>query len=155
MRKEQFITVKKYKNRKPISIEYLDVAFSFDIESTSFNTYKGKVISEKELNELDFKEQFEVIPHATMYVWQADFNDEITVKRTWQEFKDYMNAIIEKYQLSPTRRVICWVHNLAFESEWISKFFHFISEESLCLKSNKWSLSEKIQDHFTFILHEF
>ena len=48
MRKEQFITVKKYKNRKPISIEYLDVAFSFDIESTSFNTYKGKVISESE-----------------------------------------------------------------------------------------------------------
>lgn len=117
MRKEQFITVKKYKNKRPISIEYLDVAFSFDIESTSFNTYKGKVISEKELNELDFKEQFEVIPHATMYVWQADFNDEITVKRTWQEFKDYMNAIIDKYQLSPTRRVICWVHNLAFESE--------------------------------------
>lgn len=137
MRKEQFITVKKYKDGQPLMIEYLDVAFSFDIESTSFNTYKGKVISEKELNELDFKEQFEVIPHATMYVWQADFNDEITVKRTWQEFKDYMNTIIDKYQLSPTRRVICWVHNLAFESEWISKFFHFISEESLCLKSNK------------------
>ena len=118
-------------------VEYLDVAVSFDIETSSFVKRNGKTISFAEYNSKDFIGKSECTKESLMYIWQMDFNDDIIIGRTWDEFKDKMNEIRNKYDLSLTRRVIIWVHNLGFELEFIKTFFDWDPKQCLCIESYK------------------
>lgn len=95
---------KTYKTReRKQTIEYLDVIASFDIETTSFSDGKEK--------------------RGTMYIWMLCVDGKTTTGRTWAEFLDTIDRICEHYNLSEDRRIIIWVHNLAFEFQWIQKLF--------------------------------
>lgn len=78
---------------------YCSIAFSFDIETTSF--YSAK------LNE----------NIATMYHWQIGLDRETITGRTWDEW-ERMIELINKY-IPDNAILICWVQNLSFEWQFI------------------------------------
>ena len=74
--------------------------------------------------------------HSFMYVWQFQV-EEYTVKgRTWDEFftwLDVLKAAIQKIRdnnnLSVNPLLVVWVHNLAYEFQWLSGLYPFKNEE--------------------------
>ena len=80
---------------------FYNIPCSFDIETSSF--YDG---DEK---------------RAIMYEWTFGICDQVTCGRTWDEFKVLMQAISVILKLSQKRRLICYVHNLPYEFQFIRK----------------------------------
>lgn len=58
-----------------------------------------------------------------MYAWVLGINGRCTRGRTWDEFLELINKIVDKYELSDKRRMIIYVHNLAYEFQWFKKYF--------------------------------
>lgn len=83
--------------------EYLAIPAGFDIETTS--TY---VDGEKA---------------ACMYVWMFGIGSTVWYGRTWDEFKQACAILVDVFHLRPDRVLTIWVHNLAFEFQFIRKFF--------------------------------
>lgn len=88
----------------------LNESISFDIETTSTYTPNG--------------EKF-----AFMYAWALDINDKTILGRTWQEFTDIINVISNFFGLGfsehSEKRVIIYIHNLAFEFQFFQKLFEW------------------------------
>ena len=80
---------------------YVSTAFSFDIETTSYYS----ATHNREL--------------ATMYTWQIGLEEETITGRTWDEFKRILNLISD--EVPEGSLILCWVHNLSFEWQWIKK----------------------------------
>lgn len=90
----------------------LNEAISFDIETTSMKRDETK--------------------YAFMYVWMLDIYDCTIIGRTWAEFVYVMNEITMHFHLSDTkRRCIVYVHNLAYEFQFIRKWFKWVKVFSL------------------------
>ena len=74
--------------------------------------------------------------HSFMYVWQFQI-EEYTVKgRTWPEFfiwldtlKTAIERIKEENKLPVNPLLVVWVHNLAYEWQWLSGYYPFTNEE--------------------------
>ena len=86
------------------NIKTLNEPISFDIETTSTYTNNGKKF-------------------AFMYMWAIDINDKTIIGRTWQEFIDTLQTISNRLELSPTKRIIIYVHNLSYEFQFIQHLF--------------------------------
>lgn len=90
----------------------MNEAISFDIETTSMRYGEEKI--------------------AFMYVWMLDIFGRTVIGRTWPEFVQTMNAISEYYDLKNIkRRMIVYVHNLAYEFSFIRKWFKWVKVFSL------------------------
>ena len=81
------------------SLSYFNVPAAFDIE-TSSTTYEGSKF-------------------ATMYIWQFGINGVTIIGRTWQEFSQLINKVVEHFSVNQYRRLIVYVHNLAYEFQFI------------------------------------
>ena len=92
------------KNNK--KIEYMNIPIAFDIETTSFYNASGE-------------------KQATMYAWVFGINGKCIIGRTWDEFLLMLNRVITFYQLNLNKRIIIWVHNLAFEFAFIQHLFEW------------------------------
>lgn len=88
------------------NIEFINVESAFDIETTSMKTQNKKV--------------------AYMYIWQFGIVDEVFYGRTWEEFITFMNFISDSLELSETRRLVTYVHNLGYEFQFMSKYFEWL-----------------------------
>lgn len=103
--------------RKKDRVNYYNVVCAFDIEITSIDTrptdpeerkkYKGEA------------------PYGFMYLWQFAIEDRVYMGRTWEEFLDFTESLTRELELSHGQRIIVWVHNLAFEFQFISRFFNW------------------------------
>lgn len=83
----------------PIEKDTYQIAIGFDIETTSW--------TEKD------------IKYASMYIWQMSFNNEIKIYgRTWDEFEH----LIFNLEHNLPYKIIIYVHNLAYEFQWISPY---------------------------------
>ena len=90
-------------------IEYFNIPASFDIETTSFiagHDVKG-----------------EPIKVATMYIWQLGFNGTVVYGRTWEEFGNVLYELVDYLELSETRHLVIYVHNLGYEFQFMRKWF--------------------------------
>ena len=92
------------KNNK--KLEYLNLPITFDIETTSFYDAMGEKC-------------------ATMYAWVFGINGKCVIGRTWDEFLLILNKVKEYYQLNISKRIIIWVHNLAFEWGFMQHLFEW------------------------------
>ena len=100
----------------------MNEAVSFDIEVTSTYHDKEKI--------------------AFMYVWMLDIFDKTIIGRTWQEFVDTMNTISAYYQLSGIKkRMIVYIHNLAYEFQFIRRWFKWIKVFSLSRRKPLYALT--------------
>ena len=85
-------------------LEYMNIPISFDIETTSFYNPSGE-------------------KQSTMYAFVLGINGKCIIGRTWDEFLLLIKRIKEHYQLNINKRIIIWVHNLAFEFAFIQHLF--------------------------------
>lgn len=87
---------------------YLNIECAFDIETTS-HLYNGEKT-------------------AFMYLWAFGIgsDNEIITGRTWGEFLDVCKEIQSYYELSNEKRLICYVHNLAYEFQFMRKYFNWL-----------------------------
>lgn len=83
--------------------QYYNVPCSFDIETTSFYEHGEK--------------------RACMYAWVFGLNDAVMLGRTWEELEHVLNVCVEKLYLNAKRRLIIYVHNLAYEFAFIAHRF--------------------------------
>ena len=83
------------------NIEYYNVPAAFDIETSSFYQDENK--------------------HACMYVWQFGILNWVTYGRTWEEFIELLSTVIYVLRLSENRKLIVYVHNLAYEFQFMRK----------------------------------
>ena len=93
---------------------YRDLVCSFDIETT----------------------QLRDIKQAIMYVWQLGVGtDLVVVGRTWTQFKYVLNVL--KTGLGENDRQLIFVHNLAYEIQFLAGVFDFSPEDTFCIDSRK------------------
>ena len=84
---------------------YYNVPAAFDIETSSFY-----IDGEKK---------------ACMYVWQFGILNWVTYGRTWEEFDHFMSVLSTVLQLNEDLRLVVYVHNFAYEFQWMRKRIHW------------------------------
>lgn len=87
------------------TLGYMNVPAAFDIETTSFYENGEK--------------------RCIMYVWQFGINGNVIIGRTWEEFLHLVREMVECYTISLKERLIVYVHNLAFEFQFMRKYFEW------------------------------
>lgn len=97
--------IKRYAKNKN---EFYNYPVSFDIETSSFENENGE-------------------PRACMYIWQMCFGDSelLVYGRTWEEFLSFIRLVRKTFHLKKDRILVVFVHNLAYETQWIRKLFQW------------------------------
>lgn len=103
------------KNRQ--KTEYINLSCSFDIETTSY--------------------QDKDIKYGFMYIWQFGIKNEdyIYYGRTWENFIELCQKLKSHYELSENRILICYIHNLSFEFQFMRKYISWI--DVFCVDDRK------------------
>lgn len=91
-------------------VQYWNIIFAFDIETSNFTEFRKGDSNNK---------------RSIMYIWQLAINGRVVIGREWSEFLYAIDHIIERLELMKDKRIIIYVHNLAFEFQYIRKFFQW------------------------------
>ena len=108
-----------------------NTVYTFDIESTSYLILNDKQLGASEYLKLSKEDRDKCEYRANMYVWMFGINDQVYYGRTWEEFK----LLLSMVEMSVPERKIIFVHNLAFEFQFLKSVFHF--QEVTARKSHK------------------
>lgn len=97
------------------NIKYLEIPCAFDIETTNIyqRDFDGNICPEPR-------------PFAFMYHWQFCIDDQVCFGRTWNEFIKLLEELRRRMDLDNKRRLVIWVHNLAFEFQFFRRFVNVI-----------------------------
>lgn len=130
------IDVKQHVKANNKGVQYINVPCAFDIETTSFYTdVDGRTYGYSEgMSE-------ELTKCSTMYIWQLGINGRVVIGRTWEQFLTVCNIISEELELSSTRKLIIYVHNLSYEFQFIRKLFTWEKVFSLDLRKPVYALT--------------
>lgn len=101
LNEDMLVTSNKKEKRKQ-KVQIYNVPCAFDIETTSF--YNDKM--EK---------------CAIMYEWTLGINGNVIIGRTWDDLEKTFKVISEHLQLNTNKRLVIYIHNLAFEFQFIRK----------------------------------
>ena len=107
-------TVKKTAttSRNSKKILYYNTPFAFDIETTSFRRKNAEMGEDEKC--------------GIMYEWTLALTaDYVIIGRKWSEFEYCLQVINETFNTSTERRVVIWVHNLAFEFSFLENRFEW------------------------------
>lgn len=108
-----------YNNTK---VKYFNVPAAFDIETSSFRTSGNE-------------------KSATMYEWTFGIYGAVFIGRTWEQFVTLMTKLSEILKLHDHKRLIVYVHNLAFEFQFFRKWFLWDNVFSLTDRKPVYALS--------------
>lgn len=103
-------------------IKYYQIPCAFDIETTNIN-YNGKAI-------------------GFMYVWQFIIDGYLIIGRTWEEFVKMIDDLATQLYLSKKRRLICLVHNLSYEFQFMRKWFKWAKVFSIETRKPLYAVNE-------------
>ena len=107
-------------NRKT---SYLNVPLSFDIETTSFiSEYSEKT--------------------AIMYIWTLGINGYCFIGRTWEKFISTLEYISKELNLNIENRIIIYVHNLAYEFQFMRKHFNWYKVFSIDVRKPIYAITD-------------
>ncbi len=119
-------------NRK--GVRYYNIPCSFDIETTSFTDEKGR-------------------DTGLMYVWTLGIGGWCIIGRTWEEFKVCIERLAFLFGCDPNTRLIIYVHNLAYEFQFMRKFFKWENVFALDKRTPVYALLENgIEFRCSYIL---
>lgn len=134
-----------YKNGKHTNnqkISYYNIVFAFDIETTSFTDKPTKT---------DHNEK-----RSVMYIWQLAINGRVVIGREWSEFLYAIEQIEQILQTDKYNRCIIYVHNLAFEFQYIRKFFQWHKVFSIDKRKPIYAITESgIEFRCSYILTNY
>lgn len=95
------------RQKKDKSIRYYEIPCAFDIETTSATTEEDEKL-------------------AWMYEWTFAFGESLVIYgRTWNEYIELTNILKDKLKLNKYKRLYIGVQNLAFEFQFIRKYFNW------------------------------
>lgn len=100
---------------------YDTTIYTFDIETSSYLITDSGVIPAIEYENLSKKEQEKAIKQSNMYIWQFSINNKVYYGRTWEEFIEFL----EKLNKVSKEKKIIFVHNLAFEFQYLKSILPF------------------------------
>lgn len=83
--------------------QYYEIPIAFDIETTSFTSHENK--------------------YACMYIWQLSIDGYVIIGRTWAQFMEVYDKLITFFELDEKHHLLIYVHNLAYEFQFICKHF--------------------------------
>lgn len=122
------------RRHKKTSIHYYNCSCAFDIETTSF------IDSNNEKS-------------ATMYVWMLGINGLCMMGRTWEEFINVINSIIEILQLDENNRIVIGIHNLGYEFQFMRHYFEWENVFSVDIRKPVYAITKNgIEFRDTLIL---
>ena len=100
-------TVSSYDSHAGKTVKNINIPFAFDTETTATYHDREKI--------------------AFMYEWTFgyfyDHEYRICYGRTWEEFLNLVNILRTRYRLGERKRIIIYVHNLAYEFQFMHKYF--------------------------------
>lgn len=96
-------------------VKYYEVPIAFDIEVTS-HIHNGEKM-------------------AWMYCWQMSIQGYVILGRTWSEFQEVYDRLVEMFQPDEKTRLLIYIQNLAYEFQFICHRFEW--ESVFCLKERK------------------
>lgn len=105
--------------------------YTFDIETTSYLLLDGKQIPAIDYLKLNKDDRERCEYRTTMYIWMLGIDDVVYYGRYWEELKMFLNEI----NINVPERKIIFVHNLAFEFQFLKSVFHF--QEVTARKAHK------------------
>lgn len=112
----------KARKPSPACRDIIDIVTAFDIETTTLT--------------FPLKDDRLVNSHAFMYVWQFQLNDITIMGRSWDECLQLFFKISEACKrirkdkgLEKLPEVVVWVHNLAYEFQFLSGIYPFKNDE--------------------------
>lgn len=93
---------------------------------------------------------------SIMYVWQLAINGRVVIGREWSDFLYAMNRIVEILELNKNKRVMIYVHNLAFEFQFIRKMFKWRKVFAIDNRKPIYAISEDgIEFRCSYILTNY
>ena len=92
--------------------EYFNIPCAFDIETSSFYDSNNEKV-------------------AIMYEWTFGINGLVIIGRTWEQFKLMINVLIKHLDIYPKNRLVCYIHNMGYEFQFMRKHFNWIKVFSL------------------------
>ena len=102
---------------------FYNLPCSFDIETSSFyQTKTGIIYTNDEYKKLNLNTGNK---KAIMYVWQFAIADNVIFGRTWQDFFNFINKLYFFLNLKKCYLIV-YVHNLAYEFQFICKWFKWV-----------------------------
>lgn len=108
-------------------VKYLNEIVAYDTETSSWRVdpKTGRVWTQKELREMDDDERKDVlavtVPMACVYAWMLAIRGKCVLFRSWEGFLEALARMAKHYKTSLTRRLIVWVHNLAYEFQFMRR----------------------------------
>lgn len=116
-------------------VEYINLPISFDIEASTVKDQFRSTVEQKNCY-LGF-----------MYVWQFCYNDCVVMGRTWEEFLKFLDCLQLKLNLSNERRLVIYVHYLAYEFQFIR---NFIEIENVFARKKRVPMKVQFNNGFEF-----
>lgn len=96
---------------KKDKVYYYNIPCAFDIETTSFYDGGEKV--------------------GLMYIWQFGIDGRVFMGRNWNEFTELLDKLRNEFDINIENRLVIYVHNLAFEFQFIRKLFRWLNVFSI------------------------
>lgn len=108
-----YTTTSKPKTKYNPRIEYINLPCGFDIETTS---------------EYVAQDNVEPIKAAHMYIWQLGLGHDrpIYYGRTWEQLQTTLEFISVAWDLSESKRIVIYVHNLGYEFQFMQYYFNWV-----------------------------
>ena len=94
---------------------YRDIVCAFDIETS-------KILIEDSW-------------HAFIYTWQFAFDHVVYLGRSWDDYMELLKSILRC--TAGNERLVCYVHNLSYEFQFLSGIFPFTNENVFAVKPHK------------------
>lgn len=125
-------------------IYYYNIPCAFDIETTSFYVDEnGEVIDYAEkMKRKQLIPDYNPEKRAIMYVWQFGINGNVIIGRTWEEFFTMLDKIAELLRLDENKRLMVFVHNLAYEFQFMCKWVNWYKIFSIDLRKPIYAITE-------------
>ena len=96
----------------------------------------------------------DISKYSIMYCWQFAIDGKVIFGRTWSEFLNLID-IISQYS-SNKKRIICYVHNLAYEFQFIRTFFQWSKVFSIATRKPIYAITESgIEFRCSYILTNY
>lgn len=97
------------KGRRGDSPDYYNAIITFDTETSKITHYEPQPDGNS----------IEMVDGVWIYQWAVNFNGEIIAGRTAQSLITFFKAAYDHYKLDSKHRMVCFCHNLSFDSTFL------------------------------------
>ena len=118
----------KHERKQRDKLELINLMCAFDIETSRVQFYNG--------GENDY--------HSFMYIWQFQIEHITVIGRTWEEFMLFIDRLVnlcekcrKDNKLDKRPKLVVWVHNLAYEWQFISGVYPFLKDDAFFMDQRK------------------